>query len=153
MKIRCIQIRKEEPNIIYFKYAFEDADFEAIQVTGKSRRGHPSKESMCEPPKKYPGRIPISVAKKNDLISLCKSGVIPEDYHTFYENIPSASKTNDHLPLPDALCADIHIHNYGFKFTHVSSSIVYIVQMILVQATLHFVHLKLTINVCNQPPT
>ena len=42
------------------------------------------------------------MAKKEDLLSLWKSCVIPVEYHDFYEGLPANAKNNDTLPSPDA---------------------------------------------------
>jgi hypothetical protein len=44
----------------------------------------------------------ISLAKKKDLLSLCKSCVIPVEYHDFYKGLPANAKVNDTLSNPDA---------------------------------------------------
>ena len=41
------------------------------------------------------------MAKKADLLSLCKSGVIPPMYHAYYENLPAGKSVKDILPEPD----------------------------------------------------
>jgi len=38
----------------------------------------------------YAGRLAISQAKKKDLLSLLKSRIIPADYESFYNNLPTA---------------------------------------------------------------
>jgi len=44
----------------------------------------------------------ISLAKKKDLLSLCKSRVIPVEYHDFYKGLPANAMVNDTLPSPNA---------------------------------------------------
>lgn len=51
---------------------------------------------------KYKAPIPISKAKKKDLIDLCKAKVIDTDYHTWYEALPVCDGGIDRLPLPNA---------------------------------------------------
>jgi len=45
--------------------------------------------------------LEVSCAKKTDLLSLCNSGVIPEDLHHFYKLIPTNKTIRDCLPEPD----------------------------------------------------
>lgn len=45
--------------------------------------------------KKYQSVLPISMAKKRDLIKLLKKGIIPQDYATFYEKLHSSAKVTD----------------------------------------------------------
>jgi len=52
-------------------------------------------------PGKYTCRLPISTAKKADLLSLCKSGIIPSDCANFYEAIPVSKSCKDRLAEPD----------------------------------------------------
>jgi len=52
--------------------------------------------------RKYKAKQAISLAKKKDLLSLCKSRVIPVEYHYFYKGLPANAKVNDTLPSPDA---------------------------------------------------
>lgn len=35
-------------------------------------------------------------------MALCKSGVIPTEYHEFYRSLPSSQSVGDRLPEPDA---------------------------------------------------
>lgn len=50
---------------------------------------------------RYPSKMPISFSKKNDLLSLCRNGIIPVSFHQYYEGLPTGAKTNDRLPMPD----------------------------------------------------
>ncbi len=59
-------------------------------------------ERLEEPiPPKYKQKLPISAAKKKDLLSLCRSGVIPRAYHDFYKTLLSNAAVKDILPEPD----------------------------------------------------
>lgn len=48
--------------------------------------------------------LPISKAKKADLLKLCSKGVIPEEYHDWYEKIETEDSIIDRLP--DATVSD-----------------------------------------------
>lgn len=37
----------------------------------------------------YKNKLTISSLKKNDLLKLCRLGVIPEEYHGWYRELPS----------------------------------------------------------------
>ena len=50
---------------------------------------------------KYNRRLAIYIAKKEDLLSLCKSNVISSDYWSFYENITEEYTKRDCLPESD----------------------------------------------------
>ena len=49
----------------------------------------------------YKTKLQISMVKKADLLSLCKSGIIPPMYHAYYENLPVGKSVKDTLPEPD----------------------------------------------------
>lgn len=49
----------------------------------------------------YIERLPISDAKRADLIGLCNKGFIPSKYHRFYHSLPYDSKEVDNLPEPN----------------------------------------------------
>lgn len=44
----------------------------------RKRRGRPS--AHIEWPQLYTANLPITMAKKNDLLDLCKASLIPEEY-------------------------------------------------------------------------
>lgn len=45
--------------------------------------------------------LPISVAKKHNLVSLVESGAIPPEYCHYYRNLPSRNNVRDALAEPD----------------------------------------------------
>ena len=45
--------------------------------------------------------LPISKAKKKDLIELCRDGTIPTEFHTFYNSLPCESDVADCLAEPN----------------------------------------------------
>ena len=51
----------------------------------------------------YSDQLPISSAKKADLMQLCKNGTIPTCYHEFYSHLPSSHGRENRLPVPDEL--------------------------------------------------
>ena len=66
---------------------------------GKTQKGISIDNSVLRPA--YPKPLPISKAKKTDLLSLCKSGAISKRFHAFYEQLPTADDIRDCLPEPD----------------------------------------------------
>jgi hypothetical protein len=50
---------------------------------------------------KYTRQIPISRAKKKDLIDLCRTKVIDDDYYSSYEALPADTGVEDKLPSPE----------------------------------------------------
>ena len=50
---------------------------------------------------KYGDKLAISAAKKKDLLSLCRSGVIPEEFVPYFENLPCDSAVKDTIQARD----------------------------------------------------
>lgn len=93
MKIRQFRYEKSSSNTVKFRYDFQE-DFREMRLTGSRRL---VKEMELQ--KLYHLRQCISSAKKDDLVELCKSLVIPSVYHSFYENLSSQS-------IPDEMPAE-----------------------------------------------
>ena len=47
---------------------------------------------------KYENKLPISEANKNDLVSLCRSLVVPAQYHNFYTAINTEKRQYTNYP-------------------------------------------------------
>ncbi|KAF6208334.1 hypothetical protein GE061_016788 [Apolygus lucorum] len=96
--------RKEDPSSIGYRYDFS-GDYKVISVgTPKKRRGSNKTQQRNlanPPPALYKKRLPISAAKKRDLIQLCRNGVNPKNFHSWFENLPSSSATKNQAPEPD----------------------------------------------------
>jgi len=78
--------------IIQYKYRYDD-DFSPINVRGRGRpavTGNLPELTEC-----HRSRLPITLTKKNDLLALCKSGVVPKEHHYFFQNLPSSKKDAD----------------------------------------------------------
>ena len=43
---------------------------------------------------------PISLKKKQDLVGLCEKGIIPEEFHHYYETLPVSASVGDKNPCP-----------------------------------------------------
>ena len=82
-----------------FKYNFED-EFRVLKLAGTAKRGRTAEPQ--ELTRKYTSRQKISAAKKKDLVSLCRSGIIPSEYHDYYKSLPSSSNLDDKLADTDA---------------------------------------------------
>ena len=74
-----------------------DSDFNSFDV----KRTFKSTSHEVKP--KYKNKLPISVKKKKDLLALCKSLTIPEDYHDYYTNLRTDAKATDRCEFPDVL--------------------------------------------------
>ena len=104
MQIRCAQVTKGLDDTMLFKYNLNDESFRVLRLIGSSRRGRPTPPKFL--PRLYGGKLPVSEAKKRDLLSLCSSAVIPEEHHDFYRRLQSSSTASDKLPEPDVKDTD-----------------------------------------------
>lgn len=102
LKLKWIQVRKEAPNSLFVNYTFDTSTFKEVRVNIVNTRGRPKALTGIELTQRYKGKLPISTAKKTDLLSLCASGTIPEEYHGYYQSLGSSKSLKDKLPLPAA---------------------------------------------------
>jgi hypothetical protein len=99
LSIRWVQVRQTEPKSIFINYTFDPTEFHQINIqTANRQRGRPQAALHAL----YSSKQPISEAKKKDLVSLCRSGIIPEDFHQYYESLATSKHIRDKLPSPDA---------------------------------------------------
>lgn len=88
-----VNVKKEKPFIVHYKTDFSQPDYKTIDIRSYSKRNktYPEKSTIImkqaytEPPK-------ISIAKKQDLLSLCHSNLIPDQYHEFYDKLSTENK-------------------------------------------------------------
>lgn len=87
LNIKWLQVNKSEPEVIKVKHSFSD-EFSTLRVlsTRRGRTQFPSELSTL-----YEAALPISSDKKQDLVSLCRQGVIPSEYHQYYNSLPTTS--------------------------------------------------------------
>ncbi|CAG4934694.1 unnamed protein product [Parnassius apollo] len=106
----------EESSKIYFNYDMSETflyiDVDVLYVDAKntepsqhlSTRAKKRKETTTPQTivlkQLYLNPLPISEAKKRDLLSLCTKKIIPEEYHGWYSSLPTATNQADRLPEP-----------------------------------------------------
>ena len=90
LKIKVFGLDKNS-RFVWYKYRYDD-DFSTIRASG---RGRPPVTNLLELTQCYKSRLPITAAKKMDLLSLCKTGVVPNGLHHFFKNLPSSKKDAD----------------------------------------------------------
>jgi len=117
MFIKRLRYEKKHPEAIFYQKNYDSQDFmkmdaPAVFSTVK-KRGRPSKKQPpasqastlenfeYEMKKAYTGPLPISIKKKQDLVKLCSDGLIPSEFHEFYQGLPAVASKKDRLPLPD----------------------------------------------------
>ena len=110
MKVKCVKVTKgcldeievkEQYNEPYKKMLLIDVKRPERQRT-RASKGQPAMAvnlAMLKPA--YTQPLPVSVAKKADLLKLCKSGIIKTQFHSFYESLLTADTVRDCLPEPD----------------------------------------------------
>lgn len=94
-EIKEVEVKSNEPHILNYRYNFEDENNMSL-ITKKeysSRRRNRSEVDLFTLEQCHADHLPITVAKYNDLISLCQSRIIPQEYHTFYQKL-TCSGTN-----------------------------------------------------------
>ncbi|XP_053394182.1 uncharacterized protein LOC123551820 isoform X2 [Mercenaria mercenaria] len=85
IQIRHMRFVKDLPDTMLFKNDLRD-DFTAIKIAKDVKLNEVV-------PNKYRQKLPVSAAKKKDLMTLCKNGAIPKDYHVL-----SITKTYHQVP-------------------------------------------------------
>lgn len=99
LQIRFMQLHKGQEDFLYFKTNFDEEEFHVLCITSSAKRKRP--KPLKALPVCYKDKLPISEAKKRDLLSLCTSGVIPEEHQDFFRKLSSSSSVGDKLPQPD----------------------------------------------------
>ena len=102
LDFRCIQFVKGQDDLMFFKCNFDDTEFRVLRLLGTAKRRRPEMSEKI--PQLYQCKLPVSVEKKRDLLSLCKSGIIESEHHSFYEALMVSSDLKDRLPEP-------HVHD------------------------------------------
>lgn len=92
--VKCFKYCKASPGIIYYRYD-HTSEYTSLPVTGKGRP-----RLVTELPKMYSNPLPISDLKKRDLLKLCRTGVIPDEFHGWYRDLPTSEEVTDCVPQP-----------------------------------------------------
>ncbi|XP_053614598.1 uncharacterized protein LOC128677637 [Plodia interpunctella] len=83
-KIKEVKVFPSDPNKLLYKYNLDESQYMTIVTRTNTRRRQQDNTNI---PPLYDDVLPISLAKKNDLISLCNSGIIPAVHHNFYQSL------------------------------------------------------------------
>lgn len=95
MKIKWLRVKKSNPEVIFYKNSFIEQEFKEIFI-GKKFNKIDQENGRNIFTQKYTDLLGVKVQKKNDLVKLCRDGVIPIDHHAFYYNLKvAANKGND----------------------------------------------------------
>jgi hypothetical protein len=96
--VKWIRLVKEKPDSLFFKNEFWDPEFKELIISEKPetnskeekplRKRKVSKQNQPHILKPaYNKRIPLDEAKIKDLREMCRSGLIPKEYHPFYQEL------------------------------------------------------------------
>ena len=104
LRIRQIRYTKSKTGCFEYKYSFnEDEEYMQVQTLA-CRRSDRNVQSLpfteMALPLCYQSELPISVAKKNDLLDLCSQSIIAKEHHTFYQSLLTCKKVET-LDQPD----------------------------------------------------
>lgn len=97
LKIKWLRFEKSNPFVIEYKTNLSSETFMKLDV-----RGQNAEVAGLDLQRAYNSKLPISAAKKKDLMNLVKSHVIPADYSAWYSNLPVSKTARDCLPEPGA---------------------------------------------------
>lgn len=89
LNVKWFRFERNFKPVVGFKYDPRD-DFQYLEVNKNCIQW-----DQISLHTKYNERLEISTAKKKDLLRLLKKGVIPNDYLTFYKDLPANKKKTD----------------------------------------------------------
>jgi len=95
--VRSLRYHSSSGSIVEYKNDLQE-EFRILDLSASRRARPSSKDTGLK--QKYKNQLPISKAKKDDLLDLCKQNVIHADYHGWYKDLPVASNVIDKVPLP-----------------------------------------------------
>ncbi|KAL4718628.1 hypothetical protein ACJJTC_005182 [Scirpophaga incertulas] len=81
--IREICADGSDPNKLFFKYDLTQPDYYILVVCGNTRNS-----VLTELQTAYSQPLMIPTAKYKDLIDMCRSEVIPTEYHSYFDSLP-----------------------------------------------------------------
>lgn len=102
LKVKCFKYLKCKPWILHYRYD-HTSEYMEINVCGK---GRPFNFNNFRLSNAYSKPRPISSLKKADLLKLCKTQVIPEEFHNYYKSLPTSKEAKDLVPEPAAEDSD-----------------------------------------------
>ena len=98
MNICWIQTRSDYQHTL--NETFDEALFQEVKVQAGTRKKGRSSMLPSLLPQCYQARLPVSAAKKADLVRLCKKQIIPEDCHKYNNNLTTTRTEKDATPAP-----------------------------------------------------
>ena len=108
-KIVQLKVIEEDPDMPYFKYSY-DSDYEKCKFkTTNTRYVGMSRTAKRQ---KYKSQKGITLAKKKDLLMLCKNGLIPKQHHAFFDSliVATSGEKEDDIALPTVRKMSLLMH-------------------------------------------
>ena len=102
LQVRWLRYQKQFPNKIFVKTDFDQEEFQILEQRNRARPNLVPR---------YTEPLAISKAKKDDLLMLCRTGVIPVTYHEFYRRLPFNDYVKDIAPQPVTAETDVELEN------------------------------------------
>lgn len=94
--VKIVRVEKTQPDIIFYKTSYAQADFKSIDVRQNAKRlRNQDQRTLFELVPAYKKAPPIDSKKKKDLLDLCKENAIIPVYWPFYESLSDNSKDID----------------------------------------------------------
>ncbi len=95
LKLKALRVVKGNIDQIFCseRIVTETNLFTAIELGRQKGRGRPT--TINPTPKLYDSILPISAAKKKDLLDLCTAGVIKPEYASIYKELPCNQRVKD----------------------------------------------------------
>lgn len=97
LKVKSFRYQKIKPGVMEYKYDHNET-YKHIRVFGK---GRPINLKEVSIKKVYKKSLTISIEKKKDLLNLCKSGAIPDEFHHWYRSLKASKTTKNKAAEPD----------------------------------------------------
>ena len=101
--MRWNRVQKQQPRTLLINYTFDEKEFmhvDTMQMPTTRNKGRssswPTNDSEID--SCYMSRLPVSTQKKADLVNLCTKEIIPDEFHTYFVNLPSNTKCKDTVP-------------------------------------------------------
>ena len=94
-EVRKFKLSSDSPNIVALQYDYNGPVYH-LNLIHRLRRVHVlvnPRDIVLE--RLHADRLPVDWQKYNDLISLCRNGVIPKVHHVFYLLLPHKNPENE----------------------------------------------------------
>lgn len=112
LKIKRIKYIKGEKKKIYFSYDLSEDNLKCLILSEndaekpltrskKQKKDLPDIALLTSIPKVYRSTLPISEAKKKNLIKMCKDDIFPEELHNWIYNLKTEKNVIDRIPDAD----------------------------------------------------